>query len=93
MPEPVTQTELALIADRRKHRIAFYDWEADALTPAGKSVNSELGRFDGAASGAFEISQGTSIEPPGYSRGGGLAAGNAARLVSKYRRGGEGRRR
>ncbi|HUE27303.1 MAG TPA: hypothetical protein VMP89_11060, partial [Solirubrobacteraceae bacterium] len=43
-------------------RLAFYDWEANALLTPGKTVASQLERQD---PGALRVSQGTGSTAPG----------------------------
>src|ERR1700704_517899 len=50
-------------------RLEFYDWEANALTPNGKTVASQLQVQD---PNAQAISQGTSGQPPGNPNAGSM---------------------
>jgi SecD/SecF fusion protein len=61
-------------------RLDFYDWEADALTPKGKPVASQL---QAQAPAALIISQGTSGAAPGQPNAGGVALYQAVELASK----------
>ena len=58
----------------------FYDWEANALTPNGKTVASQLQAQDPTA---VQISQGTQFAPPGEPNAGGTALYPAVQLASK----------
>jgi Protein translocase subunit SecDF, P1 domain, N-terminal len=63
-------------------QLAFYDWEANALTPNGKTVASQLG-----AQGptALQISQGSASQPPGSPSAGGMNLCDALKLASLAR--------
>jgi SecD/SecF fusion protein len=62
-------------------RLEFYDWEANALTPNGKTVSSQLQTQDPSA---VTISQGSgSTVPPGDPGGGSLSLYDAVKLASK----------
>lgn len=43
--EPVRLADLAPVTRREEGRLAFYDWEANALTPAGTPVDKALARI------------------------------------------------
>ena len=58
----------------------FYDWEANALTPNGKTVASQL---QAQAPAALIISQGASSAAPGQPNAGGVALYQAVELASK----------
>src|ERR1700722_3040551 len=60
-------------------QLEFYDWEANALTPAGKPVASQLALRNPAA---VTISQGTSTIPPGNPGTGGVSLYQAVKLAS-----------
>jgi SecD/SecF fusion protein len=60
-------------------RLEFYDWEANALTPNGKTVASQLQTQD---TQALQISSGGS-GGPGLAGGGGMPLYNAVKLASK----------
>jgi preprotein translocase subunit SecD len=60
--------------------LAFYDWEADALTPSGKTVASQLGSQD---STALTMSQGSGSAAPGSA--GGMPLDRARKLSSEHR--------
>ncbi|MFZ0041493.1 MAG: protein translocase subunit SecD, partial [Solirubrobacteraceae bacterium] len=60
-------------------RLYFYDWEANALTPNGKTVASQLQAQD---STALTISQGTQSTAPGEPGSGGLPLYQAVKLAS-----------
>jgi SecD/SecF fusion protein len=61
-------------------QLAFYDWEANALTPNGKTVKSQLQTQD---QNALLISQGTGSEQPGSSTAGAMTLYQAVSLASK----------
>jgi SecD/SecF fusion protein len=61
-------------------RLAFYDWEANALTPNGKTVASQLQVQDPSAT---TISQGTRPTPPGNPGAGSMSLYDAVKLASK----------
>ncbi len=61
-------------------RLDFYDWEADALTPNGKSVAAQLHTQTPAA---LIISQGASSAAPGQPNAGGVSLYQAVELASK----------
>jgi hypothetical protein len=62
-------------------RIAFFDWEADALTPNGRTVAAQLGALNPAA---LAISQGGADGPGSATAGGGgLSLYAAVRLASR----------
>ena len=64
--EPVRPADLALVASSGGGRVAFYDWEADALTPAGRPVADGLRDHNPTA---VLISQGSGSDPPGTGAG------------------------
>jgi hypothetical protein len=61
-------------------RLEFYDWEANALTPNGKTVASQLRRQDRTA---VNISQGNAATAPGEPGAGSLPLYEAVKLASK----------
>jgi SecD/SecF fusion protein len=61
-------------------QLDFYDWEANALTPNGKPVASQL---QAQAPAALIISQGASSAAPGQPNAGGVALYQAVELASK----------
>jgi SecD/SecF fusion protein len=61
-------------------RLAFYDWEANALTPSGKTVASQLQVQDPQAK---TISQGSVSVPPGNPGAGSMSLYDAVKLASK----------
>jgi SecD/SecF fusion protein len=61
-------------------RLEFYDWEANALAPNGKTVASQLHARDPAA---VAISQGSGTAPPGDPGAGGMSLYDAITLASK----------
>lgn len=58
----------------------FYDWEANALTPSGKTVASQLRAQDPSA---LTISQGSSAAAPGQPNAGGTPLYQAVKLAAK----------
>jgi hypothetical protein len=82
--EPARLADLAPVTRRDEGRLAFYDWEANALTPAGKPVSEELRSGDPTA---MLISQGSGTEPPGTT--GGLPRRAAVKLAEAQRPRGE----
>ncbi len=58
----------------------FYDWEANVLTPSGKTVASQL---QGQDPNAIEISQGSGSVPPGSPGAGSMRLYQAVQLASK----------
>lgn len=60
--------------------LAFYDWEADALTPTGQTVASELAAQN---STALAISQGAGGQAPGYPGAGSMSLYAAVKLASE----------
>ncbi len=61
-------------------RLEFYDWEANALTPNGKTVASQLLTLD---QNAVAISQGSSSAGPGLPGEGSMSLYNAVKLAAK----------
>ena len=61
-------------------RLEFYDWEANALTPNGKTVASQLQAQD---SNALQISQGSGRRRPGDPGAGSMTLYDAVKLASK----------
>jgi len=61
-------------------QLSFYDWEANALTPNGKTVASQLQAQDPTA---IEISQGSGSLSPGSPGAGSMGLYPAVRLASK----------
>jgi hypothetical protein len=78
--EPALLTDLAPVTRREEGRLAFYDWEADVLTPGGKPVSEALRNRDPAAA---LISQGSGTAPPGAT--GGLPLRAAVKLAAAQR--------
>jgi hypothetical protein len=64
----------------RAGQLAFFDWEATAITPNGKTVASQLRTQDPTAT---DISQGTGSLAPGEPGAGSLGLYQAVRLASK----------
>ena len=63
-------------------RLEFYDWEANALTPNGKTVASQLRAQDPIA---LTTSQGSGSASPGAPGAGSMPLYDAVRLASKQR--------
>lgn len=61
-------------------RLEFYDWEANALTPNGKPVASQLEAQD---PNALSISQGSGSAAPGIPGAGSMSLYDAVKLASK----------
>jgi SecD/SecF fusion protein len=61
-------------------RLAFYDWEANALTPNGKTVESQLQAGDPTA---VAMSQGSGSTGPGSPGAGSMSLYDAVKLASK----------
>ncbi len=61
-------------------QLYFYDWEANALTPNGKTVASQLQTQDPTA---VTISQGTRVAAPGAPSAGSMSLYQAVKLASK----------
>ncbi|HTX29815.1 MAG TPA: hypothetical protein VMD09_00425 [Solirubrobacteraceae bacterium] len=76
---PVTRLRILSLAGVTG-RLGFYDWEANALTPAGKSVASGLARQDPSA---LQISQGSGTLAPGSVGAGSVSLSNAVRLAAE----------
>jgi len=66
----------------RARRLAFYDWEADALTPAGKPVSAQLPQRDFRA---LLISQGSATAAPGTAAAGSMPLEAAVKLARAQR--------
>jgi hypothetical protein len=69
-----------IIALAAPGRLALYDWEADAITPNGKTVASQL---QARVPAALEISQGNGGIEPGGPGAGSLSRPQAAALASR----------
>ena len=63
-------------------RLAFFDWEANALTPNGKTVASQLQVQDPKA---LAISQGSGAAPPGNPGAGSQGLWDAVNLAAKQK--------
>jgi SecD/SecF fusion protein len=61
-------------------RLEFYDWEANALTPTGKTVASQFATQDPSA---VSISQGSTASPPGSPGAGSMDLYPAVQLAAK----------
>ena len=75
--QPARLTDLKLVTARGAGRFGLYDWEADALTPAGRQVADQLRHRDGSA---LLISQGSETDGPGAA--GGMTEGHALEVAS-----------
>jgi SecD/SecF fusion protein len=76
----VQDTERAVKEVGTTARLEFYDWEANALTPNGKTVASQLQTQDPTA---LEISQGTGSLAPGDPGAGSMLLYDAVKLASQ----------
>ena len=76
---PVAQSPAALAAPIR---LFFYDWEANVLTPNGRTVTSQLLAQDPLA---VEISQGAASAAPGSPSAGAVDLYRAVKLAEKVR--------
>lgn len=64
-------------------QLSFYDWEADVLTPSGKTVASQLAAHNPTA---LTISQGSAYGAPGSAVAGGMSLYDAVSLAAKQPR-------
>lgn len=80
MPTASRSVRAEILALTAPGRLEFYDWEADAVTPSGKSVASRLPARDPAA---LEISQGSGGAPPGALGAGGMTVQQVLALTAK----------
>jgi hypothetical protein len=64
-------------------QLSFYDWEADALTPGGKTVASQLAAHDPSA---LTTSQGAASAAPGEAAAGGMTLYDAVSLAARQPR-------
>ena len=78
--QPVRPADLALVARSSGGRLAFYDWEADALTPAGRPVADGLRHLDPTS---VLISQGSGSDPG--TGAGSMTRRDAIKLASRQR--------
>lgn len=69
-----------VVALSARARMEFYDWEATALTPNGRTVASQL---QGQDRQALAISQGSGSAAPGQPGAGGMTLYDAVRLASR----------
>jgi SecD/SecF fusion protein len=76
----VTNTQRAIQEVGTTARLEFYDWEANALTPNGKTVDGQLQTQDPTA---LLISQGSGSAAPGDPSAGSLGLYQAVQLASK----------
>jgi hypothetical protein len=78
----LNQATAALIERRvtASDSIQFYDWEANALLPNGKTVANALPAH---TPRALTISQGTTTVPPGLASAGGMTLYEAAKLAAR----------
>jgi SecD/SecF fusion protein len=75
----VSNTSRAAAQVGNTARLEFYDWEANALTPSGKPVASQLQTQDPSAT---TISQGTAGAPPGNLGAGSMPLYQAVKLAA-----------
>jgi hypothetical protein len=78
---PSAEARSRIIALAAPGRLAFYDWEADAITPNGKTVASQLKAQDPTAT---VISQGSGTSAPGGPDSGCLSRAQALALSSHH---------
>jgi hypothetical protein len=76
--QPVRPADLALVPRSSGGRLAFYDWEANVLTPAGRPVADGLRHLDPTS---VLISQGS--DRPGTGAGG-ISRRDAVRLARRH---------
>ncbi len=79
VPEASRADRARIVALAAPARLEFYDWEANALTPNGKTVASQLQKQDPTA---LQISQGSAVAP-GNPGAGSMDLYNAVTLASK----------
>jgi hypothetical protein len=77
---PSARVRSQILALAAPGRLAFYDWEGDAITPNGKTVASQLQTQNPAA---VEISQGHGAIGPGGPGAGSLSRREARALASR----------
>ena len=75
---PGARSEILILA--APGQLAFYDWEADAIAPNGKTVASQLRT---GAPAALEISQGNGAAAPGEPGAGALPMRRAVAVLGK----------
>jgi hypothetical protein len=75
----ISRTQLLLVVATTGH-LAFYDWEANVLTPNGKAAATQLSQHNPPA---VEISQGGGTAAPGSAGAGSMSLYEAARLASR----------
>lgn len=75
----VSRAQLLLLVATTGH-LAFYDWEANALTPNGKIAASQLSQQNPPA---LKISQGSGSAAPGSAGAGSMSLYQAVRLASR----------
>jgi hypothetical protein len=74
------RAQIAAVALAVPAQLSFYDWEADVLTPTGKSLVSRLAAQDPAA---IVVSQGLGAAQPGEAAAGGLPLYAAVRIAAR----------
>jgi SecD/SecF fusion protein len=82
VPRAAGVSRARIIALAAPGRFAMYDWEANVLTPDGRTVASQLRRQ---APLALEISQGSSGAAPGEAGAGSLPLFDAVRIAGAHR--------
>ena len=82
VPNSEAGARARILALAVRGQLAFYDWEADAITPTGKTVASQLQASDPRA---LEISQGTGALAPGDPGAGSMPFKQAAALAALRR--------
>ena len=80
VPEAKSTDQARILALTSPGRLEFYDWEANALTPHGKTVASQLQAQDQTA---LTISQGSGGVAPGEPGAGSLSLYQAVMLASR----------
>jgi hypothetical protein len=87
IPHPTSEIKAEIAVLAAPGRLAVYDWEANALTPAGDTVASRLQFLRGLPvrdQHAFTISQGGTGGAPGDPGSGSMALYQAVRLASNH---------
>jgi preprotein translocase subunit SecD len=79
-PSGTSQTGAQILALSGVGSFEVYDWEADVITPNGKTVASQLAAQDPTA---IEISQGSGSLAPGQAGAGSISLAQALRLATK----------
>ena len=80
LPEASSSSRGRIVALAAPGRLAFYDWEANALTPNGRRVASQLQAHN---SSAFTISQGSGSAASGDAGAGSMNLYDAVKLAAQ----------